>query len=484
MICYRHIHKPQGATFVVAANDSLHKERADYVCDGVDDQVEINNALTAANGGRVRLLEGIYIIDDSINLGSHNTLEGVGAATKLKVPNEFDNSIHIIDMGSYQYCTVANLFIDGNKDNQSAGNQQGIYMNGGSHHKIINLFLYNIYGVEGNGIFVAGIPADVLIQGNILRHIQDDGMDINGIIKSRIIGNYIDDIGSHTGHNGIDTEGAEYCTFSGNVIGNCADNGLELEQEGTTPPLTRYCTVTGNTIYNSGGDGIHMRSGGYNSVVGNVIKASGRYGIYLTKTPNGGTAEHNIISNNLIVGSTSEGIYEVSGNADYNFYTGNYLRENGGAYPENITGLHSQSFNDYWTDDEHYPIVEKKIRVYKNYSGATVSAGSVITLYKDYRGYLFDTTTTKGDDLVIGMTLESIDHTGLGSILIEGKTDLLKVNGTTDIAIGDFLGTYTEAGIVCKAEAGDMAFAIALEAYTGNDSNGVINALLRTPRKI
>ena len=33
------------ATFIVAASDSLHKERADYVCDGVDDQVEIQAAI-------------------------------------------------------------------------------------------------------------------------------------------------------------------------------------------------------------------------------------------------------------------------------------------------------------------------------------------------------------------------------------------------------------------------------------------------------
>ena len=37
----------RGATLVVAANDSLHKNMADYVCDGVADQVEIQAALDA-----------------------------------------------------------------------------------------------------------------------------------------------------------------------------------------------------------------------------------------------------------------------------------------------------------------------------------------------------------------------------------------------------------------------------------------------------
>ena len=35
----------QSATLVVAASDSLHKERADYICDGVDDQEKIQAAI-------------------------------------------------------------------------------------------------------------------------------------------------------------------------------------------------------------------------------------------------------------------------------------------------------------------------------------------------------------------------------------------------------------------------------------------------------
>ena len=57
-------------------------------------------------------------------------------------------------------------------------------------------------------------------------------------------------------------------------------------------------------------------------------------------------------------------------------------------------------------------------------------------------------------------------------------------DGTTDIAIGDPLGAFTTAKIAMKAAAGDMAFAVALEAYTTDDSSGVIDALLIVPRKI
>ncbi|HPL30414.1 MAG TPA: hypothetical protein PLG21_20420, partial [Anaerolineae bacterium] len=61
------------ATLVVAASDSSWRGRqsADYICDGVSDQVQINDALDwlvsdGRTGGKVMLLEGTYVIDDDI----------------------------------------------------------------------------------------------------------------------------------------------------------------------------------------------------------------------------------------------------------------------------------------------------------------------------------------------------------------------------------------------------------------------------------
>lgn len=120
----------------------------------------------------------------------------------------------------------------------------------------------------------------------------------------------------------------------------------------------------------------------------------------------------------------------------------------------------------------------------KNTSGGTINAGEVVTFKAVAGGDEVTTTINQGDDLVFGMALISIANNTYGPILTYGYTKLLKVNGTTDIAIGDFIGTFTTAGIGMKAVAGDMAIAIALEAYTTDDSNGVIDALFITPRKI
>ena len=127
--------------------------------------------------------------------------------------------------------------------------------------------------------------------------------------------------------------------------------------------------------------------------------------------------------------------------------------------------------------------VKKHTRM-KNTSGGQLDAGDVVIIKSVAAGDEFTTTTTGGDNKVLGMVVETIANNAYGRVQILGKTTVLKVDGTTDIAIGDYLTPFTTAKIAAKAVAGNMVFAIALEAYTTNDSAGVIDALLVTPRLI
>ena len=118
----------------------------------------------------------------------------------------------------------------------------------------------------------------------------------------------------------------------------------------------------------------------------------------------------------------------------------------------------------------------------RNKSGGTVAEGAVVILDQTYTTaseVCFTTTTGADDKRVLGMAMASIANGAVGKILKGGFTAKLKVNGTVDIAVGDLLSTYTSAGIAAKATAGKGgAFAMALEAYTNNDSSGVIDAYL------
>ncbi len=82
----------RAATLIVAANNSLDKDRADYVCDGANDDVQINQAIQALGpeGGMVLLLEGGYSISANIVIDkNYVTLAGMGAGTFFSLTGPF-----------------------------------------------------------------------------------------------------------------------------------------------------------------------------------------------------------------------------------------------------------------------------------------------------------------------------------------------------------------------------------------------------------
>lgn len=123
------------------------------------------------------------------------------------------------------------------------------------------------------------------------------------------------------------------------------------------------------------------------------------------------------------------------------------------------------------------------VRRAQNLSGSTVVEGAVVVLDTNTANsdilYSFKTTTTRDDSNVMGIVLNgTVEDKEIAEIMVEGFTDKLLVDGTTDIAAGDLLGTFTTAGISAKAVASKGVFAKALEAYTANDSNGQIKAII------
>jgi hypothetical protein len=206
----------------------------------------------------------------------------------------------------------------------------------------------------------------------------------------------------------------------------------------------------------------------------NVIANNSFYGIYRTNA--------NIITCGSITGA-------VIGNAFFSSVigSGKEISANGIVVGNNLSQDEGISYggNLVCADNSGASILKefKAVRM-KNTSGVALAAGNVVVLKSVAGGNEVTTTTTAGDNKVFGMAVESIPINAFGQIQILGKTTLLKVNGTDPIAIGDFLSTYTEAGIAKKAATGEMAFAIALENYAVADSLGVIDALLITPRKI
>lgn len=95
---------------------------ADYVCDGVDDDVQINAAITAMNtagGGVIKVLPGTYLLSEPVQLRSNVYLIGGGKAnTVVKAKNSYTPSVLNPMSGysvllSYNNSSIQNNLIEG-----------------------------------------------------------------------------------------------------------------------------------------------------------------------------------------------------------------------------------------------------------------------------------------------------------------------------------------------------------------------------------
>ena len=121
--------------------------------------------------------------------------------------------------------------------------------------------------------------------------------------------------------------------------------------------------------------------------------------------------------------------------------------------------------------------------IMKNGRGSgDIARGEPVILDKDdSTGNAVDLTSSGADALIFGMADELIANGSSGRILVYGWTDALKVNGTDPIVTGDEIVTYAAVGIGKKASADEVSFAVAMEGYSGANSDGVIDAIVHSP---
>lgn len=287
---------------------------------------------------------------------------------------------------------------------------------------------------------VYGIYQGQIVTGNYLENIGTSGYNCWGIYGSQqVVNNRIYQVGNTSGYRsiGIDMT-SEYSFAVGNVV-----------------QYIKTSTSTGN--YSRG----IQFAASYSICNGNTIKEiSGTTGtifcIYIA-------ASYGCVRDNTL------GTSEETASIKFAAYTyGLVVRNNVG-----------------WATLGATVEKERDIIYAKNTSGGELAVGTIVVRKAVAAGNEITTTTTGGDDMVLGMVITgAIANNAIGMVLVLGKTTELKVNGTTDIAIGDFISTYTDAGIGKKASAGDTAIAIALEAYATDNSSGVIDALIIAPRKV
>lgn len=305
-------------TRIVAANNSLDKSRADYICDGTNDQEQINQAINdlPASGGAVYLLEGTYNISSSLLAGetipgvvldkSNTSLIGTGEMTVLKAVSG-QTGFNIVSAQSVNSLFISQLRVDGNgqaggdngisfnsvtdsrmekvwvENTRQSGiflsastnniisncnipfsNIRGLILNLGSNNNIIsgNLFLSN----AGGGISLSSSTNNIIRENQILSS-GYQGIESALSSNSIISGNNIFSAGTGSGGEGIFL-GSDNSIISGNNIQNTL-NGNGLVVGGS------FNLISENHLQANGWNGINLSGGASNLLCGNSIWDSG-----------------------------------------------------------------------------------------------------------------------------------------------------------------------------------------------------------------
>ncbi len=403
---------PQGprgygmATFVVAAHDSLDNENADFVCDGTDDQVEIQAAIDnlLAIGGSIYLREGTYIVSGDIKISKSNvTLVGAGASTVIKIRDSHDANINVIYASGKSGLLIQNLRIDGNKANQTSGTMFGIYFTSVENSKIIDCWVEDL---RNNGINLESSSNNTVMcntcQGN-----GDHGIRLCSSSNNNTITSNTCQGNSHEGIR-LDSSNNNNTVTGNNCQGN-GDHGIYLYLSNNNN------TVTCNTCQGNGDEGIRLDSSSNNTVTGNTCQGNSYSGIDLYNSSN------NTVTGNTCQGNQiSYGIYLYS--SSNNTVTGNNCQGNDeGIYLE-------RSSNNTVTGNNCQGNDVRGIRLYRSDNNIIRSN----TCQRNKRsGIILDTSnnnTVSGNTVVGNSQLANNTYDG---ILIHWDSDYNNIQGNT-----------------------------------------------------
>ena len=263
----------------------------DYLCDGTNDQVEINSAIQAlpSGGGEIVILDGTYNITATIAMNKDNVkLSGNGNATVLRrMWNSSTGEGVITITATNGGCCVENIFVDGNKSAYSSSDNYGIYLSSSSNNTITGNTCNNNY----YGIYLSS-SSNNTITGNTYNN-NNYGIRLSSSSNNTITGNTC-----NNNSYGIYLHSSNNNTVASNTCNNNSSS-IYLSKSSNN-------TITGNTC-NNNDYGIYLYSSNNNTVAGNTcIRGGGTSSDYKSSQYTirlyGADNNYNLISSNNIMG--------------------------------------------------------------------------------------------------------------------------------------------------------------------------------------
>jgi parallel beta-helix repeat protein len=335
----------RSATKIVAANDSLDKTNADYICDGTADEAEIEAAINAlpTSGGRVLLMEGTYYISSSIDiLKSKVTLQGQGHGTVIKVSNGANCNVIVVGNGSMALngVVVRDLKIDGNRANQTS-NGIGVYLYGASGYLLSDCAILNVDVVDTLNAGIHGAYCYRLVISSCrvtnpyhscYRLLNSSfcviflciAKDARSGYRAYQFGSCYDCVlsscvGENVGTYGFEVAGdrnviSACCFRSGgyggllsgnrNAVSTCVFSAMTSDGLFGSPYES---VISGNVSTGNSGNGIQLSDGDRNIIANNRCEGNGGYGIKISSS----TAEKNLVHGNILLGNTAGAISDA-----------------------------------------------------------------------------------------------------------------------------------------------------------------------------
>lgn len=248
------------ARFVIGTSTAgWKKEDVDYLCDGTNDESEINAAINAlpANGGEIVILDGEYNLRNGVYVEKASVkIRGNGRATRL---------IHIGQSPMIyvrkDFFTIDSIMLDSTDEY----NAYGVYIEGKKlpdeswyspgYTAIVNCIFKDLSQASVRGLGSYSIVSGCVFVGNKIAYTGVDTSLARGCVitgntfynmRGPAIKIYGDSDGSIVEGNtcygakiGVESNGTDFLTITGNVFRDC-DFGMDLS-------ANDFNTIVGNT---------------------------------------------------------------------------------------------------------------------------------------------------------------------------------------------------------------------------------------------